>query len=397
MDWIGSVVMLDLFTFMAPECAMKIGFTMRWGIQMVSPLILIGIAVQKTRHLAHQAAYLQGRSASKFYSDAAKNKMKAKSENMTKKKDALEQLSTTFLLAWYLTMLNKSLQPLACSRPEGASNGAFLDADPTIRCWEMGGSHMFIGIVGMLTFMAFGFLLPYTMREAIIRAASSKFVDSWELFEYALMGQKLVAAVSLAIPQKWWVLQWVLCFAGIGAVFTAQLFVTRKHGNGVLLPYQHTIDNQISMLTLVAEILVLGLGLMSVSLEGSAVIVESLFFAVVFGTLLFCALLAWRELQAEHGEQKMMEEEGTREREKEEQWREERKNRKHREDKKEQKRKQKQEKRGQDGDKIERSRKETEIERKNIKPVSRRRLSEVQGMTEAGDTDLQQHGTKFLV
>jgi hypothetical protein len=224
--------------------------------------------------------------------------MNAKSESIAKKKDALEQLSTTFLLAWYLTMLNKSLQPLACSRPQGLSGAAILDADPTIRCWEMGGSHMFIAIAGMLTFVAFGIVLPYTTRKAIIRAASSNFVRSWEPFEYALMAQKLVNAVSLAIPQKWWLVQWLLCFAGIMLVLTAQTIATHRHGNGELLPYQHAYDNRISMLTLVAELLVLGLGLVSRSLSGSAAaaVVEVLFFAVVFGTLLYCAVLAWREV-----------------------------------------------------------------------------------------------------
>jgi hypothetical protein len=62
------------------------------------------------------------------------------------------------------------------------------------------------------------------------------------------------------------------------------------------LPYQQTYDNRILMLTLVAEILVLGLGLISKSLNGSAMAVELLFFVVVFGTLLYCRVLAWSEL-----------------------------------------------------------------------------------------------------
>jgi hypothetical protein len=209
MDWIGSVVMLDLFTFVVPECTLKIGFIVRWVIQMVLPLILIGVAVQKTRRLAHEAVHLQERSDSEFYSTDAKSKFKEKSENAAQKKDALEQLSTTVLLTWYLTMLNKSTQPMACSRVEGAVT-AVLDADPTIRCWGMGGSHMFIAIIGILTFTAFGVVLPYILRESIIRAASIKFVGSWEWFEYAMMAQKLVTAISLTVPQKQWLLQWLM-------------------------------------------------------------------------------------------------------------------------------------------------------------------------------------------
>jgi hypothetical protein len=216
----------------------------------------------------------------------------------TTKKNALGQLSTTFLLAWYLTILNKSLQPLACSRPEGLSGAAFLNADPTIRCWDnstkhivftciwsmatfvhlsyalrtliasrkrlqeeqiiccehMGhvlqvvcgacvtviplvllllgsGSHMIIAIAGMITCVTFGVVLPYTMREPIIHAASSKFVRSWELFEYALMAQKLLTAVSLAVPQELWILPWAMCVAGIGTVLALQLLATYTHGN----------------------------------------------------------------------------------------------------------------------------------------------------------------------
>jgi hypothetical protein len=61
MDWIGAFVMLDLFTFMAPECIIKLSFEVRWGIQMVSPLLFLGIAVQQLRHLAQKTALLNAR------------------------------------------------------------------------------------------------------------------------------------------------------------------------------------------------------------------------------------------------------------------------------------------------------------------------------------------------
>ena len=113
------------------------------------------------------------------------------------------------------------------------------------------------------------------------------------------MAQKPVTAVGLAISQKWLVVQWLLCFAGVLVVLTVQTIATHRHGNGELLLHQHAYDNRISMLTLVAELLVLGLGLVSAMFDGLVVVVEVLFFAVVIGTLLGCGVIAWRERLAE--------------------------------------------------------------------------------------------------
>jgi hypothetical protein len=293
MDWIGAFVMLDLFTFMAPECIIKLSFEVRWGIQMVSPLLFLGIAVQQLRHLAQKTALLNARAgemqetldkgasieieagpqllkevkhhskeelerinqathdleemqhrledegsiramrgvrAGKRAQSAAelarrneelyekqqqlkKNRkcLKALKKRevlkerklelelgikfSTTKKNALGQLSTTFLLAWYLTILNKSLQPLACSRPEGLSGAAFLNADPTIRCWDNSAKHIvFTCIWCMATFVAFIYALRTRIRMYSAPPATK---EEHVLFRLQLAGGACVTVIPL--------------------------------------------------------------------------------------------------------------------------------------------------------------------------------------------------------
>jgi hypothetical protein len=307
--WEGSLVMLDLFTFIAPECSIKLGFIFRWVTGMVSPLLLLGAGVGYAKY--EQFAEGQGTAA---YNKTAFEKVRAK-------RNAIEQLSTNFLLAWYLTILQKSLQPLACSpttvgEEEGSREVLLLDADPTVRCWE-GGQHQQIGILGITTFAAFGFLLPFVMKGAIYRAAKGKFIARWERFDYVLLAQKLVTATSLALPRDMWAIQWVLCFLGSAGVLATQWRITLTYGKGEgkngglqFLPYQRPATNWLSTLTLVSEQLILIIGLTSRVSDSLAPLVETLFFLLFFGTLIACAVLIYRDHKKQDAEAMATEEDG---------------------------------------------------------------------------------------
>jgi hypothetical protein len=170
MDWPESVqkfasavnafFMFDLFTFVSPECTVKLAYTVRWFAQLVSPLTLLLIGMGLTAHVRR----MEGQGTAGYN--------KHEWEKVRAKKEAIEQLNTGFLLAWYLTMVNKSLQPFACSSG-GEGRGSVLDADPNIMCWESG-EHTMLAVLGGLAFVAFGLLLPYAMYAAIKRTASVK-------------------------------------------------------------------------------------------------------------------------------------------------------------------------------------------------------------------------------
>jgi hypothetical protein len=155
---VSSYVMLDLFTFMAPECAIKLPYTVRWVSQLMSPLLLLLVGMGLTAY----ARRMEGQGLAGYQRDEY--------EKVHAKKEAIEQLNTGFLLAWYLTIINKSLQPFACSSLGEGSSKSVLDADPNITCWDSN-EHVTIAILGGAACIAFGFLLPFAMRAAIKRTA----------------------------------------------------------------------------------------------------------------------------------------------------------------------------------------------------------------------------------
>jgi hypothetical protein len=207
-------------------------------------------------------------------------------EKVHAKKEAIEQLNTGFLLAWYLTIINKSLQPFACSSLGEGSSKSVLDGDPNITCWDSD-EHMAITILGGAACIAFGFLLPFAMRAAIKRTASVKFAAGWERCEYLLILQKLVVAVSLALPRKEWEMQWAMCVVANGVMLLGQIWLKPRG-----LPYQDLHMNQLSLLTLSAEVITLVIGFAG-RVSGSSAAIEWSFFIVVGVTTLGCARITW--------------------------------------------------------------------------------------------------------
>jgi hypothetical protein len=223
---VKGIAMLNMFEGFSPECAMEVSYIVKWAVgillpfMMMSPLILFEKQIKFKNKDSYKTVRLFNQNIVHLEAKTVMAHQKKIKQGEAKVK-LLEEILSSMLLSFYVSMILKAAEPFSCI----GDNPAVMEASATVKCGTS--EHELISVAGGFMLIIYAIVLPFVLRAKIVKAGERKYHEESSHFEFVLMFQKSVMGISAQMLKRTWVAQW--CVASAVLMGTLALHIVLGH------------------------------------------------------------------------------------------------------------------------------------------------------------------------